>query len=324
MHKERIFLESEITELKRLLAAIPEENVIDRMGFEHRLMQAEEALQHMQNTPIPETMTITFKGKPVRGTHGVYADFATKAMGRLSDTFAAFVANAKGITLGHGGVIPEIDKHKLLITGTALGSFGFELELPTPKPESLPVQGKLLPEESPIVKARDMLERVIEQSLEGDDDQLAEALEEVELRALHKLRGFYETLRKNDAIFSLKIGAREIRCPSVDIVEQASSRLKKENIKTSPSFFTGKLIGVLPQSRDFEFEDTAYGIIKGKIDEHAGDISNLVWQWSQKTTRICLQQKIVGRGKPRYRLASLYDIVEVESDVQQTITLYNE
>lgn len=314
MHKERIFLESEITELKRLLAAIPEENVIDRMGFEHRLTQAEKNLRQMQNIPMPETMIITFRGKPVRGTHGIYADFATKAMGRLSDAFAAFVANAKGIALGSGGAIPEIDKHKLLITGTALGSFGFELELPTLEPATVPVQASLLPEKNPITEARDMLERVLTQSLEGDDEQLAESLEDIDQRALNKIQEFYEVLRQDEAVFSLTIGSRQIICPNVENVQYASSRLKSDNIAEAKASFTGNLVGVLPQRRDFEFIDAEKGLIRGKIDKSIDDASVLNRYWLGKPTSIQLASRTVGQGKPRYTLMSLDDIAPTDTE----------
>ena len=314
MHKERIFLESEITELKRLLAAIPEENVIDRMGFEYRLMQAEDALQHMQNTPMPETMTITFKGKPVRGTHGIYADFATKVMDKLSDSFAAFVAIAKGKNLGSGGVLPEADKHKLLITGTALGSFGFELELPTPEPSTTPVQASLLPEENPITKARNMLEKLIEQSLEGDDDQLAEVIEDIDQRAIDNVQGFYDVLRQAEATFSLSIGSRQIICPSVEKVQYAGARLKSDNIAEAKANFTGNLVGVLPQKRDFEFVDAEKGLIRGKIDKSIEDAGVLNREWLDKLVTVRFASRTVGQGKPRYTLMSLDDIVPTETE----------
>lgn len=259
----------------------------------------------MQAVPAPETMTITFRGKPVRGTHGIFADFATSAMGKLSNVYAAFVANAKGITLGCGGAITEVNKHKLLITGTALGSFGFELELPAPEPTPAQVQLPLMPQENPLVKARDMLQRVITQSLEGDDDQLAESFEDIDQRTLTELRDFYEVLRQNEAVFALKIGAREVRCHSVEALAQASARLKSDNITTDMPTFTGKLVGILPQKRDFEFETAPNEIIRGKIDKSIEDASILNQDWLNKCVTIRLASRRVGQGKPRYTLTSL-------------------
>lgn len=308
------FIESEINELKRILDKIPQNKIIKRKSYEYRLIQAEEALRQMQTVPAPETMTITFKGKPVRGTHGIYADFATKVMDKLSDAFAALVANAKGITLGSGGSIPEVDKHKLLITGTALGSFGFELELPTPESAATAVQLSLLPEENPITDARDMLERVLTQSLEGDDDQLAESLDDIDQRALNKIQEFYEILRQEEAIFSLTIGSRHITCPSVEKARQAGARLKSDNIANAEVSFTGQLVGVLPQKRDFEFIDTEKGLIRGKIDKSIDDAGILNREWLNKSASIRLASRTVGQGRPRYTLMSLESMTLTDTE----------
>lgn len=311
---ERQFIESEINELKRILGNIPQDKIIKRKGYEHRLAQAEATLRLMQTELAPETMTITFKGKPVRGTHGIYADFATKVMNTLSDAYAALVATAKGITLGSRGDIPEFDKHRLLITGTALGSFGFELELPTPEPMDTPVQGSLLPKENPIIQARDMLERVLTQSLEGDDDQLAESLEDIDQRALSKIQAFYEVLQQDEAVFSLAIGSRQITCSSVEKAQQAGARLKSDNIATTEACFAGQLTGVLPQRRDFEFIDTEKGLIRGKIDKSIDDANVLNREWLGKPASIRLASRTVGQGRPRYTLMSLEHITPTDTE----------
>lgn len=311
---ERQFIESEINELKRILGNIPQDKIIKRKGYEHRLKEAEATLRLMQAESAPETMTITFKGKPVRGTHGIYADFATKIMGKLSDAFAALVTIAKGKTLGSAGPISESYNHKLLITGTALGSFGFELELPPPEPMGTPVQGSLLPKDNPIIQARDMLERVLTQSLEGDDDQLAESLEDIDQRALNKIQAFYEVLQQDEAIFSLAIGTRQITCPSVEKAQQAGARLKSDNIATKEACFAGQLAGVLPQRRDFEFIDTEKGFIRGKIDKSIDDANVLNREWLGKPASIRLVSRTVGQGRPRYTLMSLEHITPTDTE----------
>lgn len=317
-NREYAFVASEVTELKRLLSCIPADNVLERIGLEHRLAQAEEALRQMHAVAVPETIIMTFKGKPVRGTHGIYADFATKVIAKLSEAFAAFVANAKGIAIGGGGVIPEIDKHKLLITGTALGSFGFELELPTPDPNPGPVQCSMLPkddlDEAPILKARDMLGNVLTQSLEGDDDQLAESLEGIDVRTLTKVQELYDILRQDEAVFSLTIGHRKIVCPTVEKAQQAAARLKSDNIVVAKAHFTGKLAGVLTQKRDFEFINSENVVIRGKIDKTVEDTSILIREWFGKPASIRLASRTVGKGRPRYTLMSLDDIAPTETE----------
>lgn len=311
---ERQFIESEINELKRILGNIPQDKIIKRKGYEHRLKEAEATLRLMQAESAPETMTITFKGKPVRGTHGIYADFATKVVNTLSDAYAALVATAKGITLGSRGDIPEFDKHRLLITGTALGSFGFELELPTPEPMATPAQGSLLPKENPIIQARDMLERVLTQSLEGDDDQLAESLEDIDQRALSKIQAFYDVLQQDEAVFSLAIGSRQITCSSVEKAQQAGARLKSDNIVTGNICFTGQPRGAQPSRREFDFKPDNHDLIRVKIDKAIDNIDVINQNWLYKPVSVQLARRTVGQGKPRYTLMSLEHITPTDTE----------
>ena len=250
----------------------------------------------------------------MRGTHGIYADFATKVINTISDAYAALVATAKGITLGSRGDIPEFDKHRLLITGTALGSFGFELELPPPEPMATPVQGSLLPKENPIIQAREMLERVLTQSLEGDDDQLAESLEDIDQRALSKIQAFYDVLQQDEAVFSLAIGPRHIICSSVEKAQQAGARLKSDNIVTDNICFTGQPRGAQPSRREFDFKPDNHDLIRVKIDKAIDNIDTLNQQWLYKPVSIQLVCRTVGQGKPRYTLMSLDDIAPTDAE----------
>ena len=132
MNSEHLSIASEIKELGALLAAIPEEDVIDRMSLESRLVSAKEALESLPQQS-PAKARLTFRGKPVFSSHGISADFGAKAAGAFADAFSAVFA---GLTNGlrYMGPIPNKDRNQLLITGTAIGSFGFEFELPTSEP----------------------------------------------------------------------------------------------------------------------------------------------------------------------------------------------
>ncbi|MCR5220687.1 MAG: hypothetical protein K6E31_06820 [bacterium] len=311
MNSKRQFLESEIVEIKRILASIPEEDVVDRATFEFRLRNVEAQLRELPDTPEPETMTITFKGDPVRGTHGIYADFASKTISFLSDAFDALVAMAEGTPPAQGDVFPETGKHRLLITGTALGSFGFELELP--EAENASTQQLFLSPEAanPFSSARAMLETLLARALEADDEHLADAVENAGARALDNVRKFYEILRDNNATFSLKTGARRIEYPDVERVNHAAERLKSDNIIESKQSFIGKITGVLPLKRDFEFLTEENRRFHGKIDPEFENIGALHADWSGKKVKITLNVRTVGKAHPRYTLLGRNDIAAV-------------
>ena len=129
MNDQRLSVVSEIHELEELLGAIPEENVIERMSLEARLQASRELLDGLpQESEVPKAR-LTFRGRPVLGQHGITADFGARAVGAFSDAFATIAA---GLTEGLQamGPIPNRDRNQLLLTGTAVGSFGFEFSLP--------------------------------------------------------------------------------------------------------------------------------------------------------------------------------------------------
>lgn len=88
MITERNFLLSEITTLEALLATMPEEDVIDRMSLQARLAQVREELAALPpEAAIPKKAVLTFRGKPVMGTHGISADFGSRAAAAFSCVF---------------------------------------------------------------------------------------------------------------------------------------------------------------------------------------------------------------------------------------------
>src|SRR5579863_1229218 len=131
-HDDYVSFASEIQELEALLAQIPRENVISRMGLESRLKAAKEAIAGFNALELPRKARLTFRGRPVVGSYGASAEFAAKASTFFTDAFSAVVAGISE-NLRYMGPIPDKEKNQLLITGTAIGSFGFEFELPRPQ-----------------------------------------------------------------------------------------------------------------------------------------------------------------------------------------------
>ena len=91
MTNHYLAIASEIRELENLLATIPEGNVIERMSLESRLESARAALAGLPQQSAPKAR-LTFRGKPVFGSHGIAADFGGKAADAFSDAFAAVQA----------------------------------------------------------------------------------------------------------------------------------------------------------------------------------------------------------------------------------------
>ncbi|MBF0428613.1 MAG: hypothetical protein HQL94_06785 [Magnetococcales bacterium] len=308
MSSERLFIASEVKELETLLSFIPEGNIIERMSLQSRLDTARETLSALSSQAPSEKVRLTFRGKPVIGNHGIAADFAAKAAGAFSD---AFVAVAAGLSEGLRamGPIPNRDRNQLVIIGTAIGSFGFEFELPTPS------QPTLFPDEQ-AQDAMAKIQTLFRLAVEGSDDDVAEIIEEIHPRAVKKVYEFMDILVQQQAWCGLEFADRSFRYSGYEQLKRSCERLKDDNIQERKEAFLGEFQGVLPAGRTFEFKPFDQdGVIRGKIDPAIEDPDTLNRQWLRKPLKTIFDVMQVGQGRARYTLKSLDNLhQEKESD----------
>ena len=197
--EEYIALASEINELETILAQIPEDRVIDRLSFETRLSNANQAIARINPRNLPKKARLTFRGNPVFGSHGIAAEFASKASTSFTEAFTAIVASINE-NLRYMGPIPDKQKNQLIITGTAIGSFGFEYELPSENAGSDPTQLELNYESSNNTEvAMQKLEDLFRVASEGNDDELSELVDEIHPRAVKKVAEFLTYISDQEA-----------------------------------------------------------------------------------------------------------------------------
>ncbi|SFM70273.1 hypothetical protein [Marinobacter zhejiangensis] len=294
-------LSSEAWQLESMLAEIPEENVIERMSLEARLESVKSALERTPKPSMEKKAKLTFRGKPVLGSYGIAADFGAKAAGAFSD---AFVAVAAGLAenLKHIGPLPNKDKHQLLITGTAIGSFGFEFELPSQ-------ESSLFPELAQSADAMEKIESLFRLAAIGSDDDVAELIDEIHPRSVKKVHDFLDLLVQQQAWCALEFGEHAFSYQNFDQLKSSSLRLKEDNIRESTETFEGEFQGVLPAGRTFEFSCAKDGtLVRGKVDQTVDDADVLNREWLHKPVKVTLKIMQVGRGQPRYTLSALADI----------------
>lgn len=127
-HEDRQHLLAERSFLLRIVAKTPEKAALTRMSDQARLRKIEARLaeppaQHKASARA----RITFDGAPVVASHGIFVEFGMKAMNSFAEAVASTAASLSA-PLAAVGPIPNRDQNQLLITNTAAGSFGFELE----------------------------------------------------------------------------------------------------------------------------------------------------------------------------------------------------
>jgi hypothetical protein len=193
-------------------------------------------------------------------------------------------------------VIPNREEYQLLITGTAVGSFGFELE------ES-PKEGLLFPDLSPVDHAIEQTRKIMEASL-ATDDELTEAIAEADPRAVEALRSFLQTLADQGAVCALEFKGETFRFADVGQVRRSEGRLQQDNIHEEDKSLSGQFLGVLPHRRTFEFQIAVpQEIIVGKVGPDIQDAADINHVLEQDIT-IQVHTKRAGTGRPKYTLVS--------------------
>lgn len=294
MIRQLDMLTTEIQELTTLLDGLPTTAVIQRISLENRLKTVRQELEQLEATPEPLRARLTFRGRPVFGSHGLAADFGGKASNAFADAFAAVVAGLNE-NLQLKGPIPDRAKNQLLITGTARGSFGFEFELPA---------ASLFPEHDRTEDAMKTIQSLFEASAEGSDDDVAELVDVIHPRAVKKVSEFISLLSHYQAWCGLEFKHKTFRFEGIEQLERSAGRLAESNIREEKEVHQGQFLGVLPNSRSFEFE-TPDGIIKGKIGAAIDDPDSINRSWLKRGATVTLGVIQVGQGHPRYTLLDL-------------------
>lgn len=129
------------------------------------------------------------------------------------------------------GPILNRDQNQLLITNTAAGSFGFELE----EHDSDRLE---LDDESPVSTALDRTQMLLASTL-GDDDELADIASETGPHALEKVRTFLKVLADNNAVCTLQYGGRDARFTDVGQVNRSLARLAADNLHKNENQLQG-------------------------------------------------------------------------------------
>jgi hypothetical protein len=289
--------------LERLLADIPEEQVLTRGSFLARLEDVQEQIASAQGRVWnPARASLTFRGRPVVGGHGVFADFGVEATSKFVLAVTTLAASQSS-PLGAAGPIPNRSQHRLLITGTAVGSFGFELEeYREPVAEQLPLG---LEAETTVALALAQAQDLLVRALGAGDDELADAVVGIDRRARNAVRDFLETVAAGEATFALVTDSAAVTFPGVSDVRRAIQRLGQDNLHEALETFEGAFQGVLPKCRTFEFTlaDSAE-VLTGKIGPGISD-PNVLNGHLQESVQIRVVSVRVGAGRPRYMLDEL-------------------
>ena len=297
-------LNSDLLEAKNILDGIPEENLIDRFSLEQRIEELEAEIGNLTPKELSrERLSLTFRGEPVIGSEAISADFAGRAASAFSDAFAAILAGLND-ALRYSGPIPDKTRYPLMITGTAIGSFGFEMELPLDHQD-------LFFDRVESGGAMEIFKNLLRVSALGSDDEISDIVEEIHPRAVRKVADFLNVLSQSGAWCGLEFRNDFFRYKDAEQIKYSEERLKKENIKETYETYRGEFQGILPVGRNFEFLVAGGSeVIKGRLGPHIEDPDLLNREWLHRPVTVKLNVVQVGHGRPRFTLVSLDDIYE--------------
>lgn len=188
---------AERNSLEKMIASASNPNSISIRSLKARLKSVTDEINNINPISLTKTAVITFRGRPVNGSKSISADFSAKALEGLTDMVASIVASANR-TLGYHGVIPNKSQHTLQITGTAVGSFGFELSLPTSKDDLIDGQ------KNDTAETLIHIQKLLQYGMTGTDEQISDLIEAIHPRAMNKVGEFLALMQSHEALFALQ------------------------------------------------------------------------------------------------------------------------
>lgn len=304
----RQHISAELAGLNTLLAALPESDVIGRMSLTSRrdtLLRELEALE--QGVENRAKIALYFGGEPVIGSAGVEAGFGADSLGQFQDLITKVWAAGTG-NLARMGPIPDKGASQLHITSLVHGSFGFLLE-------ELDDHGEPL-FESALRVAADRVADYIANFADENEAKFTETLEQLDPRVFSAVRGFFASVYRAKATFRLVEGETDARFDRVAI-ERAWTRIEASNVEEEQITREGRLLGMIPLGRRFEFEpDGAVKVIEGKVGEKFSQsyLERMTTeQFAGRRWKAVLSHKVVERkGRKPSESYTLLELDELE------------
>jgi ribosomal protein S16 len=284
--------------LRGMIDEIPIEDVMDRGSLLAKLETIESQIAAIPTGREPAKARLTFVGRPVVGSYGIFADFGMKAVNGFAEAVAAVAASLTA-PLRAMGPIPNREQNQLLITNTALGSFGFELE-------ELPGAQMKLDEPSMVEQAIDKTQALLLATIQPDDEVLADSAAELDQRAIDKVRTFVSTLADNEALCAIQFKDKLFRFESGAQMRRSIERMSEANLHETTEELVGEFEGALPfKRRTFEFRvEGSDDVIVGRFGAGV-DRPEEINKHLHEPCTVQVGVTRVGQGRPRYILLGM-------------------
>lgn len=255
-------LRSDIASVQALLDKARGRDPLGEISLQARLQSLEGQLRALdQSSAITATVALVFDGGPVRGSSAIDADFAGQALQDYQELVTRQMASVASGGLSAKGPIPSAIRQQARLNITALvhGSFGFVLE------ENNDGQHPMF--ETPTHLAVHTVTDLLRGVAAADERWFEDQLPELDYRLFAGLRDFVSTLHKAGSSLKLSEEDRDLRLGPVE-VERAYDRISQVEVDEVEETVAGKLLGVIPIARRFEFMSADGDVISGRVAQN--------------------------------------------------------
>ena len=301
------FLLAERAALSQLIAQTSAEEAIVLSGFQHRLRDVEaELAAYGERVSRLGGARLTFRGRPVAGDRGMTADFFSDSVGEFAKAVHYIGAGQRQTPLPLTGPVPYSEDYSLLVTGVARGSFGIRVE---EEGRQAPLPGEATSVELAIEELKSILEASV-----ADDEQLANAIGEIDPRALGQVRDFLETVANNMSVCALEFRGHEFSFRDTAQVRRSADRLSSDNVLEDDATIDGQFLGYFPHHPRAQFRIDNVGsdflnpeigrIITARVAPSVAsdiDINSIL----NRDIRINVHTRRVNAGRPRYVIVAV-------------------
>lgn len=301
------YLRADLESARQMLAVSEAaDDYVGKIQYEARIRDiAHELEKEAGHNDNLGSVAIYFEGGPVVGSHGISASFSSKMLGYFQDLVSEDTAISTVGELGGRGTLPSVDVSRLIVTGVALGSFGFTLEEATNQEQLL--------ETTVATSIKRTLGKIQSVASEEESDFLS-SLEKMDKRELVTLQKFFSTLDKEKATIRLVDEDKEISLDESG-VHRGRERVDRTQIDEREEMLLCDILGILPQHRKFEGLLPHGEVIMGSVSEKAMETYDTLLaaskiQLPQRWITRFFIRKITPINRPEKLLYTLTDFVQ--------------
>lgn len=281
-------LRGEIASLRELIGKSAGRDPLGSRSLSRRLATLEAELEKIEaRRSHAANVALIFDGAAVRGSSGIEADFAGKALIDYQELIAKHVAVSEGGLAERGRIPIQVHQQsQMTITGLVHGSFGFILE------EDNSEQLGMF--ETPAHLAVLAITELLKDVAASQDGAFEARLEELDARIFQALKRFVGHLYRAESTLKVAEEDRELRLDR-ESVERAFQRVSRVEIEEVDETLEGELLGLVPVQRRFDFRRNDTGeVLQGRVAptlsadyleriDREGVIAGGLWRASVKT-----------------------------------------